>query len=68
MKKQMKIKTGIILLAILSTFLISCGYEPVFYGIMHDVLPEEATVSGNIAAIARCTIDSGSGAEEYLFL
>ncbi len=68
MKKQMKIKTGIILLAILSTFLISCGYEPVFYGIMHDVLPEEATVSGNISAIARCTIDSGNGAEEYLFL
>ena len=50
---------------ITATFLISsCGYEPVFYGIMHDVVPEEATVNGNIISIARCSIDG----TEYLFL
>ena len=42
----------------------SCGYEPIFYGIMHDVAPEKATVSGNIISIARCQVNG----EEYLFL
>ena len=42
----------------------SCGYEPIFYGIMNDVAPEEATVNGNINSIARCNING----EEYLVL
>lgn len=42
----------------------SCGYDPVFYGIMKDVAPEEATISGNITSIARCKV----GSTEYLFL
>ena len=64
MKKHFNIKTGIIILAVITTLFSSCGYEPVFYGIMHDVLPEDATISGNIAALARCSIDSN----EYLFV
>lgn len=54
-------------LAVASLFLIlavsSCS-DPVFYGIMHDVAPEEATINGNITSIARCKI----GSTEYLFL
>lgn len=64
MKKQFKIFKGIFIIAIFANLLVSCGYEPVFYGIMHDVVPESATVSGNIATIARCTISS----EEYLLV
>ena len=64
MKKQLKSIIQILILSLAVTLLASCGYEPVFYGIMHDVLPEEATVSGNITSIARCTIDS----KEYLFV
>lgn len=54
------------LLFILSAVLLlsSCGYEPVFYGIMNDVPPEKATISGNINSIARYT----TGGEEFLFL
>ena len=64
MKKNIKsIAFGLLLAAFTLSF-ASCGYQPVFYGIMHDVEPEEATVSGNIAAIARCTV----GSEEYLVL
>ena len=64
MKKSLtKITLGLLLLLAAFTF-NSCGYEPVFYGIMHDVVPEEATVNGNITSIARCTI----GSEEYLML
>ena len=64
MKKIIKrITTGLLLTLALVQF-VSCGYEPVFYGIMHDVLPEEATVTGNIPSIARCNV-SGT---EYLFL
>ena len=64
MKKSF-LQTTLTLLAALFIFtFISCGYEPVFYGIMHDVVPEKATVSGNITSIARCTIDS----QEYLVL
>ena len=52
-------------LSILTTLsFTSCGYQPVFYGIMHDVLPEEATISGNITTLARCSIDS----KEYFVL
>lgn len=36
--------------------------EPVFYNIMNDVPPEQATVSGNINSIVRYT----SGTDEYL--
>lgn len=64
MKKNIKTITLGLLLAVLTFSFVSCGYEPVFYGIMHDVAPEEATVSGNISAIARCTI----GSDEYLVL
>lgn len=64
MKKALKTITFGLLLALAAVQFISCGYEPVFYGIMHDVAPEEATVSGNITTIARCTIDS----KEYLVL
>ena len=64
MKRNIKSITLGLLLAALTFSFVSCGYEPVFYGIMHDVAPEEATVSGNISAIARCTVNS----EEYLVL
>ena len=64
MKRNIKSITLGLLLAALTFSFVSCGYEPVFYGIMHDVLPEEATVNGNITSIARCTI----GSEEYLML
>lgn len=64
MKKSLtKITIGLLLLLAACNF-VSCGYEPVFYGIMHDVVPEAATVNGNITSIARCTI----GSEEYLML
>ncbi|MBR5400289.1 MAG: hypothetical protein IK102_00645 [Treponema sp.] len=36
----------------------------VYYGIMHDVAPEAATINGNITSIARCNI----AGKEYLFL
>lgn len=64
MKKTLKNITLVLLLAFTTLSFVSCGYEPVFYGIMHDVLPEAATVSGNITSIARCTIDG----TEYLVL
>ena len=64
MKKIIKRITMGLLLALALVQFVSCGYEPVFYGIMHDVLPEEATVTGNIPSIARCNV-SGT---EYLFL
>lgn len=64
MKKTIrKIITGL-LLAFAAIQFASCGYEPVFYGIMNDVPPEAATVSGNIASVVRCTINS----EEFLVL
>ncbi|MBO7583739.1 MAG: hypothetical protein J6T20_08100 [Treponema sp.] len=64
MKNKLKIFTAGLLLTFAAAHFTSCGYEPVFYGIMHDVLPEAATVTGNINAIARCTVDSN----EYLFV
>ena len=39
-----------IILSILSTFFISCN-DPIFYNIMQDVPPEDATVSGYINSI-----------------
>lgn len=64
MKKMIKnIATGLLLIFAALQF-TACGYEPVFYGIMHDVAPEAATVNGNITTIARCSISS----EEYLVL
>ena len=65
MKKQIKL-FALIILAV--SLLTSCGYEPIYYGIMHDVLPEEATVNGNITSIARCNVGSGAASDEYLFL
>ena len=64
MKNKLKIFTAGLLLTFAAAHFTSCGYEPVFYGIMHDVLPEAATVTGNINAIARCTV----GSDEYLFV
>ena len=64
MKNKLKIFTAGLLLTFAAVHFTSCGYEPVFYGIMHDVLPEAATVTGNINAIARCTV----GSDEYLFV
>lgn len=64
MKKSLKSITLSLLLAFTAISFVSCGHEPVFYGIMHDVAPETATINGNIASIARCSINS----EEYLVL
>ena len=64
MKKTIKTLTLGFLLVFAAILFASCGYEPVFYGIMHDVAPEEATVNGNITSIVRCQINS----EEYLVL
>ena len=63
MKKNIT-KLCLLITAVFSLAMASCGYEPVFYGIMHDVAPEKATVSGNIISIARCNVDG----EEYFFL
>ncbi len=64
MKKSIKnIALGLLLVFSALPF-ISCAHEPVFYGIIHDVVPEAALVNGNITSIVRCTINS----EEYLFL
>ena len=64
MKNKLKILTAGLLLTFAAAHFTSCGYEPVFYGIMHDVLPEAATVTGNINSIARCAV----GSDEYLFV
>ena len=65
MKKTRKSIKFTIILAVLSLSIIfSSCQDPIFYGIMHDVAPEKATVSGNITTIARCLV----GEEEYLFL
>ena len=40
MKKTLKNITLVLLLAFTTLSFVSCGYEPVFYGIMHDVLPQ----------------------------
>lgn len=53
-----------LLLAFTALPFISCGHDPVFYGIIHDVVPESALVNGNITSIARCSVNS----QEYLFL
>lgn len=64
MKKTIKNIALGLLLAITTLQFSSCGHEPVFYGIIHDVVPEAATVNGNITTISRCTVNS----EEYIFL
>ncbi|MCR4899598.1 MAG: hypothetical protein K5907_02155 [Treponema sp.] len=51
------------LIGAVTLLLSSCGYDPIFYGIMHDVPPESATINGNITSIARCNVDG----EDYLF-
>ena len=63
MKKAYKYSILTIILAVTALAFSSCN-SPIFYGIMNDVPPEKATVSGNIATIARCLVDG----EEYLFL
>ncbi len=68
MKKTFEKTILSVLIILLTGFFASCGYEPVFYGIMHDVAPEEATVNGNITNIARCTVGTGENAKEYLFV
>lgn len=56
-------KKRIFFTAVLSATIFFAGcYNEVFYDIMQDVAPEDATVSGNISAITRYTV-SGT---EYL--
>ena len=59
-------KTNRIFLAasILCSLVFTSCFDPIFATIRKDVAPEKATVSGNIASIARFT----AGGEEYLFL
>ena len=58
-------KKNILLSAIVLISVVFSGcYNPVFYNIMGDVAPEDATVSGNINSITRYTING----EEYLAL
>ena len=68
MEKQSKRLFKAIIFALALSLLSSCGYEPVFYGIMHDVLPEDATVNGNITSIARASTNPSDPAAEYIFL
>ena len=53
-----------LLTLIFSIFLLSSCQDAIFEAIMEDVIPESATVSGNITNITRYTV----GTEEYLFL
>ena len=64
MKKTLKNLAAGLLLTFFALSFVACGHEPVFYGIMHDVVPEKATVSGNITTIVRATVNS----QEYLFI
>lgn len=53
-------KTRLFFTLTVSLFLLtftSCGYEPVFFGIMNDVAPETAMVNGNINSIVRYTLE-----------
>lgn len=52
------------LIGLAGVVLLSSCFDPIFYNVMQDVPPEEATVSGNIVSIARYQISG----EEYLFL
>ena len=61
MKKINKLSTLILLPFLL---LLNSCWDPVFYEIRKDVVPESATVSGNIGQITRFTMNS----EEYFFL
>ncbi len=63
-RTRKSIKLAIILAITSLSIIFSSCQDPIFYGIMHDVAPEKATVSGNITTIARCLV----GEEEYLFL
>lgn len=60
----MKKTLGLIISAILTTIFFSSCFSPLYYEIMNDVAPEEATVSGNINSIARYTV----GSNEYIAL
>ncbi len=64
MKKTIKNIALGLLLAFTALPFISCGHEPVFYGIIHDVIPEAATINGNISNITRCTVNDN----EYIFI
>ena len=48
-----------IILALLLLPLVTGCHDLVFSNILEDVVPEEATVSGNITNIARCSLDQG---------
>ncbi|MEE3417347.1 MAG: hypothetical protein VZR53_18625 [Prevotella sp.] len=54
-----------LLTLIFSIFLLSSCQDAIFEAIMEDVIPESATVSGNITNITRYTVGTD---EEYLFL
>lgn len=68
MKKSIKNIAAAFFLALFTLGFVSCGYEPVFFGIMHDVEQEEATVTGNITSIARCTLQINGVGTECLIL
>ena len=51
-------------LVIFVTFLFSSCQDPIYFEILKDVPPTEATILGNITAITRITV----GGEEYLVL
>ncbi len=60
--KNIKTLFTLTIFSVILLTLTSCQ-DPIFYGILHDVAPEKATVSGNIISIARGRIDG----TEYLF-
>lgn len=66
MKKTL---TSILALSTLSlaAFFTSCN-DVIFYEINNEVKLEDATVSGDVTSLVRCTGDFGDGSREYLFV
>ncbi len=63
----MKKTLGLIFFAFLTTIVFTACFNPVYYEVMNDVAPEEATVSGNINSVSRYTVGNNSD-NEYLVL
>lgn len=51
----------------LAALFTSCN-DVIFYEINNEVKLEDATVSGDITSLVRCTADMGEGSKEYLFV